>query len=218
MAHSPQAKGRVERRHGVFQDRLVKEMRLKGIKDLARANQYLAQRFLPELNRRFTLAAVNPTDVHRAGPRDWPEVLSWEYERVVQRDWTVSWQRRCFQIEAGQERLRVVGQRIKVRELRDGGIQLLSGGRKLRWRELSVRPAVVPLAPKPIRPRVSQPPSAKHPWRRFGRGTGRPHWRQAKAEGRAAALELRNSGRPPLRSGLPPSLNSSAAKKVRSHP
>jgi len=221
LAHSPQAKGRVERRHGVFQDRLVKEMRLKGIKDLAGANRYLARRFLPELNRRFTLAAVNPTDVHRAGLRDWREVLSWEYERLVQRDWTVSWQRRCFQIEAGQERLSLVGKRIKVRELRDGGIQLLDRGRKLRWRELSGRPAPVKLAPKPARPRVSKPPKAKHPWRRFGRGTGRPHWRGVKAEGRAArggaALELRDSGRPPLRSGLPPSLNSSAAKKGRTH-
>jgi len=51
-AHSPQAKGRVERRHQVFQDRLVKELRLAGIHTLAAANDYLEQHFLPDLNAR----------------------------------------------------------------------------------------------------------------------------------------------------------------------
>ena len=57
LAHSPQAKGRVERRHGVFQDRLVKGMRLKKINTLEAANQYLEAEFLGELNARFTVAA-----------------------------------------------------------------------------------------------------------------------------------------------------------------
>src|SRR6185312_8051938 len=56
-AHSPQAKGRVERRNAVFQDRLVKEMRLRGIKDMAQANALLDEMFLADLNRRY---AVKP--------------------------------------------------------------------------------------------------------------------------------------------------------------
>ena len=46
LANSPQAKGRVERRNGLLQDRLVKQMRLEGLKDLERANEYLEKRFL----------------------------------------------------------------------------------------------------------------------------------------------------------------------------
>ncbi len=57
-AHSPQAKGRVERRHQVFQDRLVKELRLAGIQSIKAANRFLDATFLPELNARFTVPAV----------------------------------------------------------------------------------------------------------------------------------------------------------------
>jgi hypothetical protein len=67
LAHSPQAKGRVERRNGLLQDRLVKELRLAGISDVDGAN----------------------ADVHRSLPQTIDAILSWEQERVVQRDWTV---------------------------------------------------------------------------------------------------------------------------------
>ena len=56
LANSPQAKGRVERRNGLLQDRLVKALRLRGISDLAGANRYLEQEFLRELNGQFTVA------------------------------------------------------------------------------------------------------------------------------------------------------------------
>ncbi len=89
MAHSPQAKGRVERRNGLLQDRLVKEMRLAGIKDLAGGNQYLKQTFLPALNGRFNVAAHSSVDAHRTGVWNLKEVLNWEELRVVSKDWTV---------------------------------------------------------------------------------------------------------------------------------
>ena len=77
MAHSPQAKGRVERRNGLLQDRLVKELRLAGVSDLVAANAFLEQRFLPALNKRFTLAARSLVDAHRPGAWNLGEVLSW---------------------------------------------------------------------------------------------------------------------------------------------
>src|SRR5512136_1531567 len=83
LANSPQAKGRVERMNGVLQDRLVKALRLEGISELGRANEYLAQTFLPALNRRFQRRAASPADLHRAVPRNLNEVLSWEEERLV---------------------------------------------------------------------------------------------------------------------------------------
>ena len=68
-AHSPQAKGRVERRHRVFQDRLVKELRLKKISDLDAANRFLEEEFLEQMNAKFSVMAREPTDLHRSLPR-----------------------------------------------------------------------------------------------------------------------------------------------------
>ena len=96
-AHSPQAKGRVERRHGVFQDRLVKGMRLKRISTLEAANRYLDDEFLSALNEQFNVEAREKSDVHRRIPRGikLDHVLCFQEERVVQNDWTISWQNRC---------------------------------------------------------------------------------------------------------------------------
>jgi transposase-like protein len=69
-ANSPQAKGRVERRHGVFQDRLVKAMRLEGISTIEAANRHLDDVFLPELNHRFTCKARDRGDLHRPIPAE----------------------------------------------------------------------------------------------------------------------------------------------------
>jgi len=168
MANSPQAKGRVERRHGVFQDRLVKELRLAGINNMAGGNEYLAKQFLPEMNRRFTVEPVSAVDAHRAPQPAWAEALSWEYDRVVQRDWTVGWEGHCFQIEAGHEQLNLVGKKVKVRKRRDGGMVLLWAGLKLRWRELAQRPKPVVVRPRAA-PKARIRPAANHPWRRSGR-------------------------------------------------
>ncbi len=209
-AFSPQAKGRVERRHGVFQDRLIKEMRLVGISNLAEANRFLEETFLPQLNQRFCVKAPQPADVHRAVPRHLHEVLSWEEERIVQRDWTVSWQNRYFQISPRHEGLCLVRKAIVVRELRDGTIQLVGAGQKLQFQELPERPepakALKPPAPKSP---VVVKPSCEHPWRRFtsGVGQGREFWRKVKAAGRAtrqASRPLRSASaalRPPSGTG-----------------
>ena len=89
-AHSPQAKGRVERMNGVLQDRLVKARRLAGINALESANRFLDGKYLRAFHRRFGRAAASPVAVPRAVPRNWNEALSWAEERVVQGDWTVA--------------------------------------------------------------------------------------------------------------------------------
>lgn len=202
LAYSPQAKGRVERRNGVLQDRLVKELRLAGISDLDQANQFLEKRFLPELNRRFWVKPVQKADAHGAVPRDLAQILSWEEERVVQRDWTVAWQGRCFQIQADHEALCLVGRSVTVRELRNGSVQVLRAGQKLKWRELDTRPKRTPHV-KPLRTGCQSKPATGHPWRQFGTGVGKEFWRGVKARNRTAregALGLRSASaslRPP---------------------
>src|SRR5271169_6610709 len=140
LANSPQAKGRVERRNGLLQDRLVKALRLRGISDLAGANTYLEQEFLRELNGQFTVAPASPADVHRAAPRNLREVLSWEEQRVVQRDWTVAWQNTWYQIDRRHEGMSLAGKSVVVRRLLDGSEQLVHRGHKLAWSKLPARP------------------------------------------------------------------------------
>lgn len=206
LAYSPQAKGRVERRNGVLQDRLVKEMRLAGISDLEAANEFLEKTFLPQLNQRFWMKPAQPADAHRAIPIHLNEVLSWQQPRVVQRDWTVAWQGRWFQIDRQHEGLNLAGRAVTVRELRNGAVQLLWRGQKLRTCQLAERP---PREPKPRKARQLIPPASDHPWRRFGDAVGQEFWRGVKARGRAArqaSRALRSASatlRPPSGPGRP---------------
>ena len=212
LASSPQAKGRVERRNGLLQDRLVKELRLAGISDLERANRFLEGTFLPELNRRFWVKPAQEADAHRAAPRNLAELLNWEEERVVQRDWTVAWEGRWFQIESGHEALCLAGRSVIVRQLRDGTVHLVRAGQKLKCRELAQRP-VRSCRPKPPgRGTLQAKPKEGHPWRQFGTGVGKEFWRGVKARARAGR-QLSLGSRSASASLRPPSIPARAAKK-----
>ena len=196
LANSPQAKGRVERMNGVLQDRLVKALRLAGINDLKRANEFLAKDYLPGFNRKFQVEPASPADAHQAIPRKLDEVLSWEVERVVQKDWTVASGAKWYQLDRQHEALSLAGKKVIVRTLRDGRTQLERDGVKLRWRELSRRPKRIPAKNvRTTKPVATWKPSATHPWRGLRIGSQR------------APLALGDSVRPPLRSGLSPSPN-----------
>jgi hypothetical protein len=208
LANSPQAKGRVERMNGTLQDRLVKALRLEGIRELGAANQYLRKLFLPALNRRFKVKPASAADVHRAAPQRLDEVLSWEEERVVQGDWTISCNNCWYQLDRQHESLSLVRRKVIVRTLRSGAIRLVYRGAQLRYRQLPGRPQrQAPRSNRVKAVRIGKP-LTEHPWRRFalGIGQGREFWRKQKEKGQAAhrQLSLGNSGRPPLRSGLPP--------------
>jgi len=202
LANSPQAKGRVERMNGVLQDRLVKALRLAGISDVEKANQFLEATFLGQFNRRFERVAASPMDAHRGIPRNLDEVLSWEEPRVVQRDWTVGCEAKWYQLDRQHEALSLAGRKVVVRKLRDGRVQLVYRAKKLKWKELPNRPAPVHKSQPAKEVRTIKPPAAQHPWRRpFLRG------------GQAARFALGDSGRPPLRYGLPPSPKANRGNK-----
>ncbi len=176
LANSPQAKGRVERMNGVLQDRLVKALRLAGISDMESANEFLAKTYLPEHNRRFEVEPASPADVHGRVPRGLNEVLSWEAERVVQRDWTVQHEGKRYQLDQRHEALSLAGRKVIVRQLRDGTVQIERKGQKLKWREVAGRPARVAAETKTKTPlerqagtktaRRENKPAATHPWRK----------------------------------------------------
>jgi len=202
LAHSPQAKGRVERRNGLLQDRLVKALRLEGIEDLGAANAYLGRQFLNQLNRQFVVPAASPADVHGASPRNLDAVLSWEESRVVQRDWTVAWRGRWFQICRSHEARSLAGKSIIVRELRSGKVQLSHRGETLRWRELPARPEAPAKAPVALAQSIASVPLAHHPWRQFGAATGRAYWEREQASAAPPRPAAGSSVRSSLRSDL----------------
>ena len=136
LAHSPQAKGRVERMNGVLQDRLVKELRLAGSNDLESANRFLDGKYLAAFNRRFGREPASALDAHRGVPRNLNEVLSWEEERVVQGDWTVACGGQRYQVDRQHEPLSLVRRKVIVRTLRNGRVQLVYRGKQLKWRSL----------------------------------------------------------------------------------
>jgi len=171
LANSPQAKGRVERRNGVFQDRLVKALRLKGISDLEPANEFLEQEFLSELNGKFSVEARQKGDLHRRVPRGvrLERVLAFQEPRVVQNDWTIQWRNRWFQLTKENQKLALARRQILVVEQLDGQVCMLLGKRELAYDELPDRPvrrSRSAAQPQPAPRRKPWKPAADHPWRK----------------------------------------------------
>jgi Helix-turn-helix domain len=143
-AHSPQAKGRVERSFGTAQDRWVKELRLAKVRTIAQANRLLEEYLLPQHNQRFTVAPADARDAHRSlGPAyNVAAILSVQHERVVGNDYTVRFQNRFYQlgkpIYPGERRGKVV---IELRL--DGTMAIRFRDRYLNWEEVTAREAVL---------------------------------------------------------------------------
>jgi hypothetical protein len=165
-AHSPQAKGRVERRNAVFQDRLVKEMRLRGISDLGQANDLLEELFLKDLNRRYAIAPAKSPDLHRAVEAAvvLAEVLCVQEHRVVGRDWCVRWQNRWLQIGREHAGLALAGKRVLVKQPGEGPLLVEHQGQRLVCQELASPPAPGKLRKVVVNNRRWKP-AVDHPWK-----------------------------------------------------
>jgi hypothetical protein len=169
LANSPQAKGRVERRNGLLQDRLVKEMRLAGIDTMQGGNAFLDKTFLAELNARYNLAARDPADAHRAVEpgTNLAEVLCEQELRVVGRDWCVRWENAYLQIGVEHEKLALPGKKVVVKHKRDGTLAVEHQGESLKWSAVKQRPEPVKEKEKhPIKNNKPWKPSKSHPWNR----------------------------------------------------
>lgn len=173
-AHSPQAKGRVERSFGTAQDRWVKELRLAKAKTCASANRVL-ERVVPDHNRRFARPASKPTDAHRrlGASHRLESILSLQSGRVVSNDYVVRFGNRHYQllppVYPGER-----GGRVVVEVRRDGSVVIRFGKRELPYREILSTPgggedeSARKAASGPQPPSASGPskPRADHPWRK----------------------------------------------------
>jgi hypothetical protein len=194
LAKSPQAKGRVERKHRVFQDRLVKELRLRGIRDLQQANLLLEQVMLPELNRRYAIKPGRPADLHREAPERIEEILCPREDRMVGNDWCVRWKNRWLQIQESCASAGLAGKKVTVRELSGGRLLVKRGTIPLDFKEL-------PSRPQPRKPQTPRMPRINN--RRWKPGPDHPYNRAARAKkfsrsGNVAAPPSRNVPRPLL--------------------
>ena len=125
FALSPQAKGRVERAAGTFQDRLVTELRLANTSTIDQAKEVL-QEFLPKINARFALAAEHPEMAYRPVPAELSltETICIKDTRKVARDNTVKYQWRVLQSLPEAERPSYAGLRVNVLERADGELMV----------------------------------------------------------------------------------------------
>ena len=183
-AHSPQAKGRVERLNQTLQDRLVQELRLVGVQDIKAANRFLPG-FLKRFNARFGVQAAEPGLAYR--PLDpslnLDRILSFRYERVVAMDNTVRLEAHLIQVPPGPKRRSYAGAHVWVHEFIDGGLGVWYQDRWLVRTEKGSGEATVrarsrrpPSPDKPAKAAVKEPqPSPKkeasarasHPWRNW---------------------------------------------------
>lgn len=132
FAHSPEAKGRVERANGTFQDRLVAELRLAGARTLAEANEVL-EGFLPRFNARFGVPATQAGSAYRSleAGYDIGGVLCVKEWRRVAKDNTVQYQGRTLQLYPGLDRPSYAGARVQVQERLDGRLVVNYRGKLL---------------------------------------------------------------------------------------
>ena len=178
-AHSPQAKGRVERSFKTAQDRLVKGMRLEGVSTIEEANRHLRKKFLPLWNRRFTVEAASPADAHRAVTGlDLRTIFSIQTERTVANDYTIRHNRIRYQIPASDVAPGLRGSRVVVEEHLCGRLRIRGKKGYLRHHEIDeskLRPrkdnstrrfrTPVGLRPPSVRDRPKpHKPAPDHPW------------------------------------------------------
>ena len=170
-AHSPQAKGRVERSFCTHQDRLVKELPLATITTREAMNTFLQITYLPKHNELFARAPKESGDAHRpltpAQTDRLPSIFSRHYTRVVHNDFTIQWNNRWFQLEETQRVTVYRKDDLLIEERLDGTIHLRKGDVYLNFVELSSRPRPDRRTKQTALTHKPHKPSANHPWRKY---------------------------------------------------
>ena len=176
-AHSPQAKGRIERLFGTLQDRLVKEMRLAGVSTIEQANRFLQERFVPFWEQRFTVAPRQSRDAHRPLRREHrlEQILSVREPRAVANDYTVRWAGQRWAIPRAEVRPGLRGARVHVERRLDGSVWVRFRNTYLRLTSCPAAAPILAASPSGLRPpglaaktkrKTKYVPPPTHPWKR----------------------------------------------------
>jgi biotin operon repressor len=183
-AHSPQAKGRVERGFLTAQDRLVKGLRVAGVTTLEGANHYLETEFLPWVNSTIAVVPANADDAHRPLEKhhDLAAILSHVEKRRVNADYTFPLEAKTYRILRQDIGAGLRGASIRVEQRRDGSVAACFNGRYLRVERCEQRPKVAP--PKPAVKKTPRQPAQRSTWdQAFNLKTGPKVWQAAQVSG-----------------------------------
>jgi hypothetical protein len=158
-AHSPQAKGRIERSFATAQDRLVKGLRIARVKTLEQANRYLEEDFLAWWNQHLKVLPANPSDAHRplGVEHDLDAILSLVESRQVTRDYTIQFQSKRYQIAKADVSTGLRGANVQIQVRLDGSVRVSFQGRYLQIEECPE----VKIAASPVKEKA--PPRSRKP-------------------------------------------------------
>jgi hypothetical protein len=169
-AHSPQAKGRVERANGILQDRLIKEMREMGISTIDEANKFVEE-FRLKYNKKFSIEPANPENAHRRllHSQNLEHLCMIEEERVLSKDLSFQYKTEIYQINSEYKR-RLYGKRIQIYEINGKVERVLQNGKELKfckWKEKICEPTkVVDIKElETFWPVVNKKSRKYHPWK-----------------------------------------------------
>ncbi|MGB3700569.1 MAG: ISNCY family transposase [Anaerolineales bacterium] len=171
-ANTPQAKGRVERANQILQDRLVKEMRLRGISSIEAANEYAAE-FMTDYNARFSVQPRSSQDAHRSlgTKEDLERVFTLQEQRNLSKNLTLQYKNVVYQIQTSRPSYAMRKASVTVCENNQGKIEILYKGQPLEYTiyQEQQRQAEV-VSSKDIHNKLKKPykPGKNHPWRRYG--------------------------------------------------
>lgn len=182
-AHSPQAKGRVERNFATAQDRLVKGMRVAGVATLEQANRYLNEDYLVWWERELTVEAAHPDDAHRRLEKghDLAASLSHVETRQVRTDYTLRWNGKLYQVDRAAVTTGLRGANVRVEQRMDGTLAVRHGDRYLPIEECA---AVQKKSPPPKPKTTRRAPRRGSDWNQnFDLKQGLKVWQASQASG-----------------------------------
>lgn len=173
-AHSPEAKGRVERLFNTLQDRMVKEMRLADVKKRDTANKLIFENYIPDHNRRFSVQARDEGDAHRPLTGELhtrlDSIFSIQSQRKVNNDYTIQFKNQWFQLEQVQDTPVYRRDEVTIEERLDTTIQIRLKGVYLKYLKYHILPERPKKVSVPVVALTSQAPTwrppVNHPWRK----------------------------------------------------
>jgi transposase len=169
-ANTPQAKGRVERANLTLQDRLVKEMRLRGINDMPQGNAYLPE-FMADFNRRFAVPPRSSLDAHRTlqAHQNLDQILTWQETRLISKNLTLQFKNVVYQIQTNRPTYALRNAKVTVCQDEQGKVAILYKNKELSYTifQKQERQAEVVTAKQVEHPRKSYKPGPNHPWYHF---------------------------------------------------
>lgn len=164
-AYSPQAKGRVERGFQTDQDRLIKELKLAGIKTMDEANKFLQEYYIPKMNNKFAIPATKEGNLHRkVGKYNLDDIFCIQAIRTVQNDWVVRYNNRFFQIDNLRPAIVKPKDQVTIHERLDGTIFISIRSITLEFKEIKERIRYVKQPEKVYTNKIYKP-KPDHPWR-----------------------------------------------------